>query len=49
MTAACYKGSKLIMTSLIIIKISFIYFSKDEVNGSYIRSHTRLHARLNAR
>ena len=44
--AACYKGGKSMITSLIIIKIRFVYFSKDEFGGLYIGLHTRSCARL---
>ena len=49
MTAARYKGGKLIITSLIIIKIRFVCFSKDKVGGSHIRSYIRSYCRSNCR
>ena len=42
---ACYNGGKLIMTSLIIIKIKFVCFQKDEVDKSHVSSHTRSHTK----
>ena len=41
MTTAWYKSGELMITSLIIIKMSFIGFLKDEFDGSHIESHTR--------
>ena len=49
MTTACYKSGKSIMTNLIIIKIKFIYFPKDEVCGSYVKLYAKLHTRSNTR
>ena len=40
-TTACYKDGNLMITSLIIIKISFVCFQKDEVGGSRVRSHAK--------
>ena len=46
MPAACYKSSNLIMINLIIIiKIRFIYFKKDEIDRSYVKSNARLYAK----
>ena len=45
MIAAHYKGSELIIMSLIIIKIRFVCFQKDEVNRLYVKSYTGSHTR----
>ena len=43
MMAAYYKGGKLMMTSLIIMKIRFVCFQEDEVAGSCVESRARSH------
>ena len=42
----CYKGNKSLIANLIIMKIRFICFSKDEIGGLCVRSYVRLHTRL---
>ena len=49
MMVAYYKDGKSMMTSLIIIKIRFISFKKDEISRSHIKSDTNLHAESNTR
>ena len=43
MGKSCYK---LMLTSLIIIKIRFVQFEKNEVDNLHIKSHGRLYSRL---
>ena len=43
MISSCYKDGKLIMTSLIIIKIKFVRFEENKIDGLHARSHARLH------
>lgn len=43
MTLSYYKSCELMMMSLIIIKIKFIHFQKEEFGWSRIRLRARLH------
>ena len=47
MKVACDKRGKLMMTNLIIIKVKFVYFKKDEVGKSGVWSNARLCASSN--
>ena len=45
-TASYYKRDKLMMTSLKIMQISFLWFKKNEVDQSHVRSYVWSNAQL---